>query len=321
MQYRLSDLFALFLIYSFLGWCVEVVFVAVTSGRVVNRGFLNGPVCPIYGFGMLSVLILLEPVSDSLPALFFGGMALCSGVELIGGWLLQKVFDARWWDYSGKPLNLGGYICLGYSILWGLAVVFALRLIHPPILAVVEHLPPRLELALEIVLYALFAADMTVTVIAIAGIKRRIRELDRVAAALHSVGDSLSGRIGTTAIAADARWDDLRESGQARMAEGKEKVSAAIESGQARVAEGKEKVSAAIESGQERAAAAREELLSRRRELEEKQRRLLAEYRAYFSLRRLSSAFPDMREVLSRHLPGREHGGEPADNPQEPVAK
>ena len=310
MQYNLSDLFALFLIYSFLGWCVEVVFVAVTSGRVVNRGFLNGPVCPIYGFGMLSVLILLEPVSTSLPALFFGGMVLCSGVELTGGWLLQKVFDTRWWDYSEKPLNLGGYICLGYSILWGLAVVFAVRLIHPPILAVVHYLPPRLVLVLEIVLYALFAADMTVTVIAIAGIKRRIRELDRVAAALHSVGDSLSDRIGTTAIAADARWDGLRESGQARVAEGKEKVSAVIESGQARVAEQKEK-----------AAAAREELLSRRRELEEKQKRLLAEYRKHFSLGRLTSAFPDMREALFRRLPGHERGGEPADNPQEPVAK
>ena len=119
MDYSVYQLLGLFLVYSFLGWCVEVTFVAVTLGQVVNRGFLNGPVCPIYGVGMLGVLLLLEPISDNILLLFFGGMLLCTAVELVGGWILEKVFHTRWWDYTDQPFNLKGYVCLGFSLMWG----------------------------------------------------------------------------------------------------------------------------------------------------------------------------------------------------------
>ena len=94
MEYSIYQLCWLFLIYSFLGWCVEVSFVAVTSGKVVNRGFLNGPVCPIYGVGMLGALLLLGPVSGNLLILFLLGMLLCTVVELIGGWALERANGA-----------------------------------------------------------------------------------------------------------------------------------------------------------------------------------------------------------------------------------
>jgi len=294
VQYSLFTLLGLFLIYSFLGWCMEVCFIAVTKGQVVNRGFLNGPVCPIYGVGMIGVLVLLTPISDSVPMLFFGGMVLCSAVELAGGWLLEKVFDTRWWDYSGKPFNLGGYICLSFSLMWGMAVTFAVRLIHPAILSLVEHVPHTLGIVLLWVLYALFLADLTVTLITIVGIKRRLRELDRVAETLHALGDSLSGRLGSTALAADARLDSLKESGQEKMAEGREKVASAVSAGQEKMAESREKL-------QQKVSGTRAEIQERRRELEEKQKRLLQEYRSRFSVRRLSDAFPDIRETLRKY--------------------
>ena len=112
-----------FLFYSFGGWVVEVIFHAVTLGKVINRGFLNGPVCPVYGFGVLSVFALLNTLQSgghqmSEGMIFLFGIVLATAVELVAGWLLDVCFHARWWDYSNKPLNFHGYICLEFSLIW-----------------------------------------------------------------------------------------------------------------------------------------------------------------------------------------------------------
>ena len=118
--------------YSFGGWVVEVIFHAVALGKVINRGFLNGPVCPVYGFGVLSVFALLNTIQSgghvmSEGMIFVFGFVLATLVELIAGWLLDVCFHARWWDYSDKPLNFHGYICLEFSLIWGLAIVMVVK--------------------------------------------------------------------------------------------------------------------------------------------------------------------------------------------------
>jgi uncharacterized membrane protein len=174
--------------------------VAVTVGKVENRGFLNGPVCPIYGCGMLGVLIALTPVSDKWGLLFLGGMLICSAVELFGGWILDKIFHMRWWDYSNKPFNLGGYICLGFSIMWGMAVVFAVRLIHPLIMAGINKLPHIVGNVLIGIFIAIFVADMIVTLKNLIGIKKSLGQLDKLAEELHNIGDQLKDVVGNSAI-------------------------------------------------------------------------------------------------------------------------
>lgn len=99
-------------VYSFLGWCAEVVFAACRRGIFVNRGFLNGPVCPIYGFGMALVLALLTPVKDSFLPLFFGSMLLTTALEFFIGFIMERFFHDKWWDYSDNPFNIKGYVCL-----------------------------------------------------------------------------------------------------------------------------------------------------------------------------------------------------------------
>ena len=96
MNERLYYILAYFLLYSFLGWCLEVAFHAVTMGKIVNRGFLNGPLCPIYGFGMTAVILTLRPVEDNLFLLFTGGTVFATLIELIGGFVLLKLFHMRW---------------------------------------------------------------------------------------------------------------------------------------------------------------------------------------------------------------------------------
>lgn len=322
MQYTIYQLLALFLIYSFLGWCVEVSFVAVTSGRVVNRGFLNGPVCPIYGVGMLGALLLLGPVSDNLLLLFLLGMLLCTFVELIGGWILERAFHTRWWDYTDEPFNLGGYICLRFSIMWGLAVTFAVRLIHPLVLSLVSWLPQLPGWILVGILYALFLVDFVLTLITVIGIRKRLGELERVGQALHAVGDTISDRVGNSALAADAKLESAKLAGQERMAEGKEKLEVAMETGQQKLAMGKERLEVAMEAGQQKLSEAREtysatkerlgdrlsdslqELQQKKKALEQRQKELSQSLSsgAKFGARRLTGAFPALREGIRLRL-------------------
>lgn len=139
--FSLYQTLAYFLIYSCLGWCLEVVYAAVTTGKLVNRGFLNGPVCPIYGFGMVIVLYALTPLVDNTLLLYLGGVILPSALELVGGWALYKLYRTRWWDYSDYPFNIGGYICLEFCLLWGVGTLVVMRIVHPVIANLVAMIP------------------------------------------------------------------------------------------------------------------------------------------------------------------------------------
>ncbi len=105
-----------------------MAFHAIKSGRFVNRGFLSGPICPIYGVGICLVALLLGRI-DSLPLLFVASAFISTAVELAVGFLMDKIFDARWWDYSSEKLNLFGYVCPKFSLIWGLLCTVAVRLL------------------------------------------------------------------------------------------------------------------------------------------------------------------------------------------------
>ena len=136
--FSLYHILAYFLIYSCIGWCLEVIYAAATTGQLVNRGFLNGPVCPIYGFGMIIVLFALTPLQHSILLLYIGGVILPSALELVGGWALYKLYHTRWWDYSDFPFNIGGYICLEFCLLWGVGTLVVMRIDKKVIMSYIE---------------------------------------------------------------------------------------------------------------------------------------------------------------------------------------
>ena len=121
---HLYYLFQCFFIYAFLGWCTEVAFAAFKEHRFVNRGFLNGPICPVYGFGVVAVIHFLTPLRSNLLLLYLGSAILVTAIEWLTGFILEKVFHNKWWDYSNMPLNLNGYVCLLFSLIWGVFCVF-----------------------------------------------------------------------------------------------------------------------------------------------------------------------------------------------------
>lgn len=235
-MFSFSEIALLFFIYSFLGWCVEVAFVAVTAGKVTNRGFLNGPVCPIYGCGMIGVLLALLPVEKNIWLLFLGGMVICSAVELFGGWILDKIFHMRWWDYSDEKFNIGGYVCLAFSFMWGMAVVFAVKFVHHPIMAVVKKIPFQIQVIIVVVCGVVFVVDMIVTLKNLIGINKSLGQLDKLAESLHTVGDQLKDVVGNSAITVAEKAEEGMEILDEKTADSRERIAGVREESAERIA-------------------------------------------------------------------------------------
>ena len=235
-MFSFSEIALLFFIYSFLGWCVEVAFVAVTAGKVTNRGFLNGPVCPIYGCGMIGVLLALLPVEKNIWLLFLGGMVICSAVELFGGWILDKIFHMRWWDYSNEKFNIGGYVCLAFSFMWGMAVVFAVKFVHHPIMAVVKKIPFQIQVIIVVVCGVVFVVDMIVTLKNLIGINKSLGQLDKLAESLHTVGDQLKDVVGNSAITVAEKAEEGMEILDEKTADSRERIAGVREESAERIA-------------------------------------------------------------------------------------
>ncbi len=165
-MFEYPNVFLFFAFYSFLGWVLETAFAGVKHRKFVNRGFLNGFFCPIYGFG--AVLVIL---SDDLVQTFVHNaklsvlisivlaVILVTALEYITGLILERIFHCKWWDYSDHAANLKGYICLKYSLLWGILALVLLRFFHPYVCALVDALPAPIRIYSVPALLAYFAAD------------------------------------------------------------------------------------------------------------------------------------------------------------------
>ena len=197
-----------FFIYAFLGWGAEVIFAAARKGVFVNRGFLNGPLCPIYGVGLVAVAALLAPVRDSLGLLYLGAVLLTSAIELVTGFLMEKLFHQRWWDYSQMPFNIGGYVCLLFSLIWGLACVLIVDVVHPLVAGLVARIPQKLGWPL--LALVIMAADYAVTIACVLKLNRRLSGLDDAAKRLRTVSDSLGEGLADGTIALRKRNEALR---------------------------------------------------------------------------------------------------------------
>ncbi len=204
-----------FVIYSFVGWIVEVIYQALKKGKIINRGFLNGPVCPIYGFGMVAVLLFFDyiDIGDLQEAsglfLFAIGVIFSTAIELFGGWTLDKLFHTKWWDYSKEKYNLRGYICLKFSIIWGIGVVFIMHVIHPLVQKFsVNLIPSKFGWWILAILYSIYFVDLVVTVTEIIGLNKEIKQLEETKASLRVVSDAISTRVGESAIKTSQRIEE-----------------------------------------------------------------------------------------------------------------
>ena len=195
MPQNCYELVWIFIIYAFIGWCTEVSYAALDRGIFVNRGFLNGPYCPIYGCGVVIVVAVLTPLKDNLLILFIGSFLLTSILEYITGYLLEKVFHNQWWDYSDKPFNIHGYVCLKFSIYWGLACTFIMDVLHPIIYKGITLMPHIVGMILICIIMTVFFVDCGITVATILKFNKRLKVMDEMAERIHKLSDEIGENI------------------------------------------------------------------------------------------------------------------------------
>lgn len=308
MPQNFYELVWIFIIYAFIGWCTEVSYAALDRGIFVNRGFLNGPYCPIYGCGVVIVVAALTPLKDNLLILFAGSFLLTSILEYITGFILEKVFHNKWWDYSNKPFNLHGYVCLKFSIYWGLACTFIMDVIHPIIYKGITMIPHILGVVLLCIIMSAFAVDCGVTVTTILKFNKRLKVMDEMAAKIHKLSDEIGENIYenvTTAVEKSEEFQETHEELLTKISDtkenlmdlsstAKEKIASTAASAREKLSESAENITIKekIAAYKETREAARLEKQREKEELERRYKELFAEKN--FGFKRLMKAFPDM---------------------------
>lgn len=159
----LSEYFILFMIYSFIGWIIEVIDIKIETKKLVNRGFLMGPYCPIYGWGGTLMSILLKNYVNDPLVLFLVAMVICSLLEYTTSYLMEKIFNARWWDYSNKKFNINGRVCLETMIPFGLLGCFLMYVLNPFLLNILNGIPNVITTIIAIILLIIFLIDNIVS--------------------------------------------------------------------------------------------------------------------------------------------------------------
>lgn len=273
----LYDFMWIVLIYGFLGWCGEVAFAAVKHGKFVNRGFLNGPICPIYGFGVLIVTVALDPIANNIPLLFVGSVVFTSLLEFITGFVLERLFHEKWWDYSNVRFNIKGYICLRFSLLWGAAATLIVLFLHPSVMWLVGKIPVKISIILLCVLFAAFIADLVFTLVGILGLPKRMRAITEVESALRKVSDEIGESVANTVFAAQSAKKTVEDkSGEVKtaFADKNDEIKSAIQHKNAELAQS---------------------LAEKRRQLDELKEKYAKLTRSRFQHRRIMNAFPNLQ--------------------------
>lgn len=151
--------FLLFIIYSFVGWVMEVIVFFFLEKKFINRGFLIGPYCPIYGFCSILMVLTFSPYTQVPFALFIMAAVLCTVVEYLTSYVMEKLFNTRWWDYSDLTFNVNGRVCLKNSVLFGLLGCFLIYFANPFLSTLISQMPENVLNAISLALLALFVAD------------------------------------------------------------------------------------------------------------------------------------------------------------------
>lgn len=195
LPFPFIDSMLMFFFYGFVGWIVEVIYYGVTEGKFINRGFLNGPLCPVYGLGFYGVIWAFAPLVHSVPLLFFGSALVATTVELIAGVILYQIFHLRWWDYSDYKYNLNGFICVRFFLYWGLACSLGMYILHPACMTVIHHMPGRLRFTLVACLSVITFVDIVVTASTIWGLNQKAKIISSISGGIRKTSDKLGSQI------------------------------------------------------------------------------------------------------------------------------
>lgn len=196
-----------FFIYAMVGWIWETSLAAVKRHKFVDTGFLIGPITPIYGFGVLGVIYLLEPWRNQLGLLFIFATILVSLLEYVTGFLLEKLFHTKWWNYEKVPLNIQGRVALPVSLFWGVCCVLIIRFVQPEVVQLVNWLR-RFGLLLPVGLIALGSFDFGFT---LANLQSFRQKLEKLELAVEERRTQLNADVTSLRTDVQENWDEFLE--------------------------------------------------------------------------------------------------------------
>lgn len=197
--------------YSIIGWIIEVVFASIKYRELVNRGFLNGPYCPIYGFGMVFVILSLSYFTNNILILFLMSALLTTILEAVVGIVLNKVFNKTWWDYSCEPLNYKGYICIRASLTWGAGCVIVLKFIHPYLAKLVYLIPEPYSYIVITVISTVIILDLISTIAAVNNLDKHLFLIDELAKNIKDISNELAITIAGNTIEIIETGEEIKE--------------------------------------------------------------------------------------------------------------
>lgn len=210
-SYNWYQWLAFFYTYCFFGWCIESTYVSVRKKHFVNRGFLRLPLIPIYGSGAVIMLFVSIPVRNNLFLVFLFGMIAASALEYVTGYVMERLFKMKYWDYSNNRFQLHGYICLGTSIAWGFLSIALTEFIHTPVERLLLSMNHNLLITLVAIVSVLFVADTIESVKAALDLGKMLETMTRLKQELEEIQNSLA----EMKAEAEQRAEELRsEAGQ-----------------------------------------------------------------------------------------------------------
>ncbi len=173
---QIVEYFLLFLLYSVVGWVIEIICCAFISKSFINRGFLLGPYCPIYGTTAIIMILFLKKYTDDPIALFIISCVLATFIEYITSYMMEVLFKARWWDYSEKKYNINGRVCLENAFLFGVLGILLMYFINPFFVFLLHKIPSFLSVGIALLLFVLYLVDNVISFRVIMGAKNTINQ-------------------------------------------------------------------------------------------------------------------------------------------------
>ena len=249
-----------FYIYCFFGWIFESTYVSLKQHHFVNRGFLRLPMLPLYGTGTVMMLWVSLPVKNNLLLVYCSGVVAATLLEYVTGYIMERLFKVRYWDYSSQKFNLHGYICLTSSIAWGFLTIFMTEIIHRPIERFVLNLPPSLEWCLLGIVSGCFVMDTIQSTREALSLAKTLESVSKLRADLEEIQVQLALLKAETEQNIENAKEELRAAVAENVEAHKEMVSARREALEEAVAARREELSEAVEAHKEAVATRREEL-------------------------------------------------------------
>lgn len=195
-DYNVAEWILLFFIYGFFGWIFETTYVSLKKRKFVNRGFLRGPILPIYASGAIMMLFASIPFQGNLVAIYFAGMFAATLLELVVGLVMESIFKVKYWDYSNQKIQYKGVICLSSSIAWGFLTLFLTEVIHKPMERILYMIPEAAEYPLATVLSLIFTIDTVLSVRAALDMRKMLEQMEKMRTELKAMEEQLAAQVG-----------------------------------------------------------------------------------------------------------------------------